>query len=111
MLAAGCDKPKSPDTVAHDVATAEQKASTELAKSEQDASKDVGKAADNVGDKLTDLNTTAATDYANVAIAKADSDRNVARAKWSAWVGQGPKTLKEDAHADYHPTKANAQAE
>jgi len=45
LIMAGCDSAKSPETVAKDVAAAEQKASTEVAKSEKDAAKDLDKAA------------------------------------------------------------------
>ena len=84
VLAAGCDRPKSPDAVAKDVATAQQKASNEVASTEKDASKDVGKAAEKVDDKLTDLNNAAAKDSQKVDIAKADGDKKIALAKCNA---------------------------
>jgi hypothetical protein len=111
MLAAGCDKPKSPDAVAHDVAAAEQKASNEVSSSEKDASKDIGNAADKVGDKLTDLNNVAAKDAQNIAIAKADGDRKVALAQCSALAGDAQKKCKDEADADYNAAKANAKAD
>jgi hypothetical protein len=111
VLAAGCDKPKSPDAVAHDVAAAEQKASTEVSNSEKDASKDIGNAADKVGDKLTDLNNVAAKDAQNIAFAKADGDRKVALAQCSALAGDAQKKCKDEADADYNAAKANAKAD
>jgi hypothetical protein len=111
MLAAGCDKPKSPDAVAHDVAAAEQKASTEVSNSEKDASKDIGSAADKVGDKLTDLNNVAAKDAEKVDIAKADGDRKVALARCSALGGDAQTKCRDEAEADYSAAKANAKAD
>src|ERR1700733_9191067 len=111
VLAAGCDKPKSPDAVAHDVAAAEQKASNEVSSSEKDASKDIGNGADKVGDKLTVLNNVAAKDAQNIAIAKADGDRRVALAKCSALAGDAQKKCKDEADADYNAAKANAKAD
>jgi hypothetical protein len=111
VLAAGCDKPKSPDAVAHDVAAAEQKASTEVSNSEKDASKDIGNAADKVGDKLTDLNNVAAKDAQNIAFAKADGDRKIALAQCSALAGDAQKKCKDEADADYNAAKANAKAD
>ena len=110
-LAAGCDKPKSPDAVAHDVAAAQQKASNELSSSEKDASKDIGNAADKVGDKLTDLNNVAASDAQKVADAKADGDRKVALAQCTALAGDLQKKCKDQADADYAAAKANAKAD
>jgi hypothetical protein len=110
-LAAGCDKPKPPDTVAHDVAEAQQKASNELSNSEKDASKDIGNAADRVGDKLTDLNNVAANDAEKIAASKADGDRKVALAQCTALAGDAQKKCKDQADADYAAAKANAKAD
>ena len=110
LLMTGCNKAKSPDAVAKDVAAAEQKASTEVANSEKDASKDLGKAADKVDDKLVDLNNAAAKDAYNLALAKADGDRKVALANCSALSGDAQKTCKDAASADYDVAKANAKA-
>lgn len=111
VLGAGCDRPKSPDAVAKDVAAAQQKASTEVANSEKDASKDIGKAADKVDNKLTDLNNVAAKDSENIAIAKADGDRKVELAKCAALAGDAQKRCKDTAEADYNAAKANAKAD
>ena len=107
---AGCNNAKSPETVQKDVAVAEQKASNEVAKNENDASKDIGKAADKVDDKLTDLNNTVANDAYSVAVAKADGDRKVTMAKCEALSGDAQKTCKDQADADYAAAKANAKA-
>jgi len=111
VMAAGCEKPKSPDAVARDVAAAEQKASTEVANSEKEASKDIGNAADKVGDKLTDLNNVAAKDAEKVAVAEAEGDRKVALAKCSALAGGAQKKGKDEADAEYTAAKANAKAD
>ena len=78
---AACNNAKSPDTVAKDVATAEQKASAEETKSENSAAKDLGGAAEKVDDKLVAFNNAAAKDAYNLAVANADGDRKVALAK------------------------------
>jgi hypothetical protein len=109
-FAAGCDRAKSPDAVAKDVATAEQKASNEVAKSQDNASKDISKDADKVGDKLVDLNNTAATDAYHISLAKADGDRKVALAKCDSLSGDAQKSCKDQADADYNAAKANAKA-
>jgi hypothetical protein len=110
VIASGCDNAKSPDTVAKDVAAAEQKASTEVANSEKDASKDIGKAADKVDDKLVDLNNAAAKDAYNLAVAKADGNRKVAVANCLAASGDAQKACKDQADADYNAAVANAKA-
>ncbi len=110
LLAAGCDAAKSPDTVAKNVATAEQKAASDVASSEKDASKDIGKAAEKVDDKLSDLNNTAAKEAYDIALAKADGDRKVARAKCASMSGDAQKSCKDLADADYEAVKANAKA-
>ena len=110
LVAGGCDRPKSPDTVARDIAAAQQKASAEVASSERDASKDVGKAAEKVDNKLTDLNNTAAKDSEKIDIAKADGDHKVALAKCNALGGDAQKKCKDMADADYDAAKANAKA-
>lgn len=110
LLISGCNNAKSPDTVAKDVAAAQQKASTEVANSEKDASKDLGKAADSVDDKLVDFNNVAAKDAYNLAVAKADGDRKVALANCYALSGDAQKACKDQADADYNAAKANAKA-
>ena len=110
FLVAGCNNAKSPDAVASNVATAEQKASTEVANTEKDASKDIAKAADKVDDKLADLNNTAAKEATDIAIARADGDRKVALAKCAAVAGDAQKLCTDQADADYNAAKANAKA-
>ena len=107
---AACNNAKSPDTVAKDVTTAEQKASTEVTKSEDSAAKDLGGAAEKVDDKLVAFNNTAAKDAYNLAVANADGDRKVALAKCEAASGDAQKTCKDQAEADYTAAKANAKA-
>jgi hypothetical protein len=110
LLVAGCDSAKSPDTVAKDVAAAEQKAATEVANSENAAAKDLGKAANQVDDKLIAFNNDAAKDAYNIAIAKADGDRKVALANCLAQGGDAQKMCKDRAEADYDAAKADAKA-
>jgi hypothetical protein len=110
VIVSGCNNAKSPETVAKDVAAAEQKASTEVANSEKDASKDIGKAADKVDDKLVDLNNAAAKDAYNLAVAKADGSRKVALANCLAASGDAQKACKDQADADYNAAVANAKA-
>ena len=107
---AACNNAKSPDTVAKDVATAEQKASAEAAKSEDSAAKDLSGAAEKVDDKLVAFNNTAAKDAYNLAVANADGDRKVALAKCEAASGDAQKMCKDQAEANYDAAKANAKA-
>jgi hypothetical protein len=110
LLAAGCDSAKSPDTVAKDVAAAEQKAATEVANSEKAAEKDLNKAADKVDDKLIAFNNAAAKDAYDLAVAKADGDRKVALANCLSLGSDAQKSCKDQAEADYGAAKANAKA-
>jgi hypothetical protein len=110
FLMAGCNNAKSPDTVAKDVASAEQKAATEVSSSEKDASKDLETAADKVDNKLVDFNNKAAKDGYDLAVAKADGDRKVALANCESLAGDAQKTCKDQADADYEAAKANAKA-
>jgi hypothetical protein len=107
---AACNNAKSPDTVAKDVATAEQKASTEVTKSETSAAKDLGSAAEKVDDKLVAFNNAAAKDAYNLVVANADGDRKVALAKCESASGDAQKMCKDQAEADYNAAKANAKA-
>jgi len=107
---AACNNAKSPDTVAKDVATAEQKASTEVANSENSAAKDLGGAAGKVDDKLIAFNNSAAKDAYDLAVAQADGDRKVALAKCESASGDAQKTCKDQAEASYNAAKANAKA-
>jgi hypothetical protein len=110
LMLAGCNNAKSPDAVAKDVAAAQQKASTEVASSENDAAKDLDKAAGKVDDKLVAFNNDAAKDACNIAVAKADGDRKVALANCMAASGDAQKTCKDQADADYDAAKAAAKA-
>jgi hypothetical protein len=109
-LAAGCNNAKSPDVVANNVATAEQKAAAEVQNSENAATKDIGKAADKVDDKMADLNNAAAKDAYDVVVAQADGNRKVALAKCSALSGEAQKNCKDQAESDYNAAKAGAKS-
>jgi hypothetical protein len=110
FFVAACNQAKSPDAVAKDVATAEQKASNEVAKSENDASKDMTKDADKVGDKMVALNNTTVKDAYNITLAQADGNRKIALAKCDALSGDAQKNCKQQADADYDAAKAAAKA-
>ena len=110
LILAGCDSAKSPDSVANSVATAEKKAAAEVANSEKAAEKNLDKAADNVGDKLTDFNNAAAKDAYDLAVAKADGERKVAQANCLALAGDAQRTCKNQADADFDAAKADAKA-
>lgn len=110
LATGGCDSAKSPETVAKDVAAAQQKAATELANSEKAAEKDLNKAADKVDDKLVAFNNAAAKDAYDLAVAKADGDRKVALANCLSLGGDAQKACKDQAEADYGAAKANAKA-
>ena len=86
LVMTGCNKPESPDQVAKDVSNAEQKASTEVARSQDSAAKDLGSAADKVDDKLVAFNNDAARG------------------------GDAQKACKDQADADYNAAVANAKA-
>jgi hypothetical protein len=110
LCVAACNNAKSPDTVAKDVAKAEQQASTEVAKSEDSAAKDLNGAAGNVDDKLVAFNNAAAKDAYNLAVANADGDRKVALANCESMSGDAQKQCKDQAEANYKAAKANAKA-
>jgi outer membrane biogenesis lipoprotein LolB len=110
LLAAGCNNAKSPDTVAKDVANAEQKADKEVTKSEDSAAKDLGNSAEKVDDKMVAFNNAAAKDAYNLAVAQADGNRKVALANCESMSGAAQKTCKDQADADYSAAKANAKA-
>lgn len=110
LCVAACNNAKSPDTVNKDVAKAEQKASTEVAKSEDSAVKDLNGSASKVDDRLVAFNNAAAKDAYNLAVAKADGDRKVALANCEATSGDAQKKCKDQAEADYTAAKANAKA-
>ncbi len=108
---AACEKQKSPEAVARDIAAAQQKASTEVANSENAAAKDLDRAADKVGDKVVAFNSKAAQDAYNLAVANADGDRKVALAKCESAGGDAQKTCKDQAEADFSAAKAMAAAQ
>jgi hypothetical protein len=110
LLLAACHQAKSPDEVAAEVAKAQDKANSELAGAEQRADKDVGKAAEKVGDKLTDLNNDAASDAYKIAVAKSDGDHKVALAQCDATSGDAQVACRKQADADYEAAKADAKA-
>lgn len=111
LCLAACNNAKSPDKVVKDVATAEQKASMEVARSEDSAAKDLHAAAGRVDDQLIAFNNTAAKDAYNLAIATADGNRKVALANCESTSGDAQKMCKDQAEANYAAAKANAKAD
>ena len=109
-LAAGCNKPKSPDTVANNVTNAEQKAANNVADAQKDATKDVANAAEKVDDKAKDLNNAEVKGAYDVEMAKADGDRKVALNKCEALSGDAQKDCKDIADADYQAAKSHLKA-
>jgi hypothetical protein len=108
--AGGCNKQKSPDVVASDVANAQQKAAAEVADARQDAAKDSGSAAAKVDEKTKDLDDTNAKGAYDVALAKADGDKKIAAEKCLSMAGDAQKACKDQADADYDLARANAKA-
>jgi len=109
-VVSGCNNAKSPDAVANDVASAQQKRASEVADARKDASKDANKAEAKVDDKTNDLNTTNAKGSYDVAMAQADGDHKVAIQKCEAAAGDAQKACKDQADAKYDLAKANAKA-
>jgi hypothetical protein len=112
MLAAltGCNNAKSPDTVANDVAAAQQAAAQQVAKARKEASEDDAKATDKVNDKSQDLNNVEAKGAYDVAMAKAEGAHKVALEKCNAMSGDAQRKCKDLADADYDAAKANSKA-
>ena len=96
---AGCNNAKSPDTVANDVAAAQQAAAKQVADARAEASKDDAKA----------NNEEAAAAY-DVAVAKAEGAHKVALEKCNALGGDAQSKCKDQADADFAAAKANSKA-
>ena len=109
-LLAGCDNAKSPDSVATDVAAAQQKAANEVADAQKDASKEVDAAAAKVNDKSAELDNASAKGAYEIAMAKADGDHRVAVEQCKALSGDAQRKCKDVAEADYAANKADAKA-
>jgi hypothetical protein len=110
LALAGCNKSKSPEDVAKDVANAEQKASNEVTKSEDHAQKALDKDYEKVNDQEIKFNNDAAHQTYNVDVAKADGDRKVALAACESQSGDAQKACRDQAEADYRAARANARA-
>src|SRR3981081_1294983 len=106
----GCNKAKSPETVATNVANAEQRAATNVSDAEKDASKDVANAADKVDDKAKDLNNAEVKGAYDVEMTQAEGDRKIALNKCEAMSGDAQKNCKDVAEADYQVAKAHLKA-
>jgi hypothetical protein len=106
----GCHKAKSPDTVANNVANAEQKAADNVADAQKDASKDVANEAERVDDKAKDLDNAEVKGAYDVEMARAEGDRKIALNKCETLGGDAQKECKNVADADYQAAKAQLQA-
>lgn len=110
MALSGCNKSKSPEDVAKDVANAEQKANTEVSKSEEHAQTALDKSYAKVNDQEIKFNNDAAHQIYNVAVAKADGNRKVALATCESQSGDAQKVCKDQAEADFNAARADAKA-
>jgi hypothetical protein len=110
MALSGCNKSKSPEDVAKDVANAEQKANSEVTKSEERAKSALDKSYAKVNDDEIKFNNDAAHQIYNVAVAKADGNRKVALATCESQSGDIQKACKDQAEADYNAARADARA-
>ena len=106
----GCNKPKSPEDVSKDIANAEQKANTEVTRSEQTAKSALDKSYDKVSEQEIQFSNDAAHETYNVAVAKADGNRKVALATCESQSGDAQKMCKDQAEADYKAARADARA-
>ena len=110
LTLAGCNKSKSPEDVAKDVANAEQKANNEVKKSEDRAQSALDKSYEKINDQEIKFNNDAAHQTYNVTVAKADGDRKVALATCESQSGSDQKACKDQAEADYKAARADARA-
>lgn len=110
LALAGCNKSKSPEDVAKDVAKAEQKADIEVTKSEERAQSALDKSYEKVNDQEIKFNNDAARQTYNVTMAKADGNRKVALATCESQSGDAQKACKDQAEADYLAARADAKA-
>jgi hypothetical protein len=109
-LASGCNRAKSPETAANDIAAAKESASQEEAKARHDAAKDINSAQQQMQEKSGDLAQSNAQASYEIAVAKADGDHKVAIQQCMTLDGKAQKACKETADADYDAAKANAKA-
>jgi hypothetical protein len=109
-LLGGCDKAKSPQTVANDVSADQQKAVKDVADAKKEASQEMSTAQAKVDEKAKDLNNVAAQAAYNVAVAKADGNHKIALDKCAAVGGDAQSKCKDQADADYEAAKADAKA-
>ena len=109
LTLAGCNKSKSPEDVAKDVARAEQKANSEVTNSEERAQSALDKSYEKVNDQELKFNNDAVHQTYNVAVAKADGNRRVALATCESQSGAAQKACKDQAEADYKTARADAR--
>ena len=110
LALAACNQSKSPDQVSKDVANAEQKANSEVTKSEDRAQRALDKSYEKVNEQEIRFNNDAAHQTYNVAIAKADGNRKVALANCESQSGDAQRACKDQAESDYKVARADARA-
>jgi hypothetical protein len=92
LAMSACNKAKSPDAAANDIAAAQQSAAREVADARRDRQQDMS------------------SDSYDVAVARADGEHKVAMQKCDVLEGHDQKACKDQADADYEAAKANAKA-
>jgi hypothetical protein len=105
----GCNNAKSPDTVANNVAAAQQAANKEVANARVEAAKDEALAADKANAGNHDLKNAEATGAYDVAMAKAEGAHKVALENCNSLSGDSQSKCRDVADADYAAAKANSK--
>ncbi|MEP6549112.1 MAG: hypothetical protein ABJD53_16765 [Gammaproteobacteria bacterium] len=110
ILAVACDRAKSPEAAANDIAAAKQDARQEVADAHLAAAKDINGASKELQDKSTELAQSNAKAAYDIALARADGDHKVAIQQCMTQDGDPQKQCKGRADAEYDVAKANAKA-
>jgi hypothetical protein len=105
----GCNNAKSPDTVANEVAAAQQAANKKVADARAEAAKDEAQALDKVNAGNHDLKNAEATGTYEVAMAKAEGAHKIALENCNAVSGDSQSKCRDMADADYAAAEANSK--
>jgi hypothetical protein len=106
----GCNRAKSPDAVANEVAAAQDQADAKVANARKNADQDDDKAAAKVVDKAVELNGVDAKGAYDVTVARAEGDHTVSLKQCMALDGDAQRSCVDKADAAYNLAKANAKA-
>ena len=111
MLAtlSGCNQAKSPDTVANDVAAAQQAANKQVAEARVQAAKDEAQAADKVNTGNHELRNAEASGAYDVAMAKAEGAHKIALENCNSQSGDSQSKCRDVADAVFAAAKANSK--